>query len=49
MKAQFFEAQCQNPVKSDWVNTLKQDLTQLDIKMNFDEIKNTSKIRFKNS
>ena len=39
----FFKAQCQDPVKTDWVNTVKQDLIELDMNMNFDDIKNLSK------
>ena len=44
----FFQAQCQNPVKSDWINTVKSDLTALNIQLNFNQIENTSKTCFKN-
>ena len=46
--SKFFEAQCQDPVKSDWVHTVKQDLNELNIMMNFDDIKKISKAQFKN-
>ena len=37
----------EHSVKGDWVNTVKQDLTDLNIDMNLEEIKNTSKEIFK--
>ena len=43
----FFEAQCEEPVKGDWVSTVKQDLADLNIKMSFEEITNISKEAFK--
>ena len=43
----FFDAQCQNPVKSDWVITVKQDLSDLELVMDFQEIKKMPKSRFK--
>ena len=44
----FFNAQNQHPVKGDWVNTVKQDLTDIDMNMTMEDIKNTSKEVFKN-
>ena len=41
-----FTGQCQDPVKTDWVNTVKQGLIELDINMTFDDIKNLSKAKF---
>ena len=35
----FFKAQCENPVRGDWVNTVKSDLDEIDIKMDFESIK----------
>ena len=43
----FFTAQCKHPVKGDWVLTVKQDLEDLNINLSFDQIKNTSKVVFK--
>ena len=43
----FFSAQNEYPAKGDWVVTVKQDLTDLDINLSFDQIKNTSKQAFK--
>ena len=43
----FFEAQCEQPIRGDWVSTVKQDLADLKIKMSFEEIANISKEAFK--
>ena len=43
----FFEAQCEQPTRGDWVSTVKQDLAVLDIKTSFEEIANISKEAFK--
>ena len=43
-----FTAQCNNPVKGDWVLTVQENLNELDIKMTFLEIKTTPKDMFKN-
>ena len=44
----FFQLQLKNPVKSDWVSTCLSDLSKLEIKETLEEIKNMSRIRFKN-
>ena len=43
----FFEAQCDQPVRGDWVSTVKQDMADLNIKMSFEEIANISEDAFK--
>ena len=43
----FFKAQCNKPVRGDWVNTVRKDLEDLDIDMDFQSIKSTSKAVFK--
>ena len=43
----FFKAQCSQPVKGDWVSTVKKDLEFLKITMTFEQIKNKSKGDFK--
>lgn len=43
----FFQAQCEQPIRGDWVSTVKQDLSDLCINMSFEEIQNTSKEGFK--
>ena len=48
MLKQFLRAQCENPVKGDWVTTVLDDLQELDIKQNFDEISEIPKVTFKN-
>ena len=42
-----FRAQCDNPVKGDWVNTAKKDLEKIDINLTFEEIKANTKETFK--
>ena len=42
-----FKAQCDHPVRGDWVTTVKNDLEELDIKLNFDQIKSHTKEAFK--
>ena len=43
----FFKAQCDKSVRGDWVKTVQKDIEELDISMDFESIKNTSKITFK--
>ena len=43
----FFQAQCDQPTRGDWVSTVKQDLTEVNIDMSFEEIRNVSKEAFK--
>ena len=45
--SQFFKAQCENPTKGDWVETIKQDLKDFGITENFDDIKVNKKEKFK--
>ena len=44
----FFTAQCRNPVKGDWVMTVKEYLSDLDINMTFEQMKSMSKQSYKN-
>ena len=44
---QFLIAQSENPSKSDWVTTVRNDLRDLEINLTFEDIKNTSKSVFK--
>ena len=43
----FFKAQCDSPTRGDWVSTVKQDLKDLEIEMNFDQIRDYTKEAFK--
>ena len=43
----FFEAQCDQPIRGDWVSTVKQDLAELEISLSFEEIERISKDAFK--
>ena len=43
----FLMAQSDNPGKNDWVHTVNEDLQRLDIQLNFEGIKQTSKSSFK--
>ena len=43
-----FKAQCDKPVARDWVNTVKEDLKDIDLDMSFSDIKKQSKDSFKN-
>ena len=43
----FFQAQCEQPIKGDWVSTVKQDLSELGINMSFKDIEITTKEGFK--
>ena len=43
----FFEAQCDQPIRGDWVSTVKEDMADLNIKMSFEEIAEISKEAFK--
>ena len=42
-----FQAQCDNPVQGDWVKTVTDDIKEIDLKMNFKEIKRMSEKSFK--
>ena len=42
-----FRAQCNHPLKGDWVTTVKSDLEELDIELDFDQIKAQTKDSFK--
>ena len=44
---EYFNAQVKHPVKGDWVTTIKQDLSDVNICMTYDEIRTTSKEVFK--
>ena len=44
----FYQAQLRNPCKGDWSETIKNDLSQLDINLSHDEISRMSKVRFQN-
>ena len=44
---EFLRAQCENPVKGDWVLTVLDDLKELKIDANFDKIREISKEAFK--
>ena len=43
----FLMAQSKNPGKNDWVTTVNEDLKKLDIQLNFEGIRKTSKSSFK--
>ena len=43
----FFEAQCDQPIKGDWVSTVKKDMADLNIQMSFEEIADIPKEAFK--
>ena len=45
--SRFFQAQCSEPIKGDWVSAVKKDLEHVDIKLSFEEISNYSKKSFK--
>ena len=47
MLSRFFQAQCSEPIKGDWVSTVKSDLEYLDVKLSFEEISKYSKQSFK--
>ena len=42
----FFEAQCQNPIKNDWVSSMKKVLSNIHVNLSFEEIKNMKKKDF---
>ena len=42
-----FKAMILNPLKNDWIELVRKDLKDLDIKLTFEDIKNTSKEKFK--
>ena len=44
----FFNAQLENSTKTDWTFQVQKDLEELDITINFEDIKNMSKNMFKN-
>ena len=39
----FFKAQCDQPIRGDWVSTVKQDLAELEMNMSFEEMVRISK------
>ena len=43
----FFGAQRENPSERDWIQTIKQDLNDLDISLSMEEISKISKLEFK--
>ena len=45
--SQFFHAQDSNPTTNDWAVTVRQDLEELELNLNFDEIERLSKEQFK--
>ena len=47
MLKEFFRAQCESPVKGDWVLTVLDDLRELGIQKSFDDICEMTKISFK--
>ena len=47
MLLEFLRAQCENPVKGDWVLTVQKDLDELEISESFDDIRETTKDAFK--
>ena len=42
-----FRAQCEKPVRGDWINTVRTDLQELEINLDFDQIKENTKESFK--
>ena len=42
-----FRAQCNQPVKGDWITTVREDIKELDINLTFEQIKSFSKEAFK--
>ena len=42
-----FRAQCDMPVKGDWITTVKEDLKELNINLSFDQIRLKTKDEFK--
>ena len=45
--SRFFQAQCSEPIKGDWISTVKKDLENLNINLSFEEISKLSKQSFK--
>ena len=45
--SQFFHAQCDSPTRGDWVSSVKQDLKDLELDMDFDQIEACTKDAFK--
>ena len=43
----FFEAQCKNPTKGDWASSVKKVICDIDLNMNFEEIRMTKNKYFK--
>ena len=43
----FFRAQCDKPVKGDWVTTVQNDMKDLELEMTFEQIKSVTKDEFK--
>ena len=44
---QVLKAMIENPAKNDWIELVRKDLQDLDIKLSFEDIKNTTKEKFK--
>ena len=42
-----FRAQCEKPVRGDWVNTVRNDLEELNLNLDFEQIKSNTKESFK--
>ena len=42
-----FKAQCDNPVKGDWITTVKSDMEEFGMKLTFEEIRSQTKDSFK--
>ena len=45
--SQFFRAQCDSPTRGDWVSSVKKDLEDLELDMDFDQIEACTKEAFK--
>ena len=45
--AKFFNAQCNSPSKGDWINTVKDDLTELGMNTEIEKLKSITKESFK--
>ena len=43
-----FQSQLENPSRKDWITTIKNDLQEIDLNIQFDDIKNMRKDDFKN-
>ena len=47
MLSNFLQAQCEDPIKGDWVSQVKADMESLDLLMTFEDLKAISKDTFK--